>query len=182
MIKMKESHVMIDLETMGLNPSSAIVSIGAVIFDPRFNSVTDQQFYVELDWKNQNREINKDTTQWWRKQSKETKEALKGTISLEDALDDLSLWLPNNCKVWGNGPTFDITKLEDAYIQYDMEIPWNFWNIRDCRTIKDIYESARGGLSNQVGPIGSGAHNALNDAIYQATYVCKMWKSILGGK
>jgi len=47
---MKANHVMIDLETMGITPDSAVVSIGAVVFDPRFNHVSSKTFYRELDW------------------------------------------------------------------------------------------------------------------------------------
>jgi len=44
---MKANHVMIDLETMGLLPGSAIVSIGAVVFDPRLNRVSNKNtFYT----------------------------------------------------------------------------------------------------------------------------------------
>ena len=54
-------HVMIDLETMGTTPESAIVSIGAVMFDPRTGKVgkaeTKYSFYAELDWDFQNRFI-----------------------------------------------------------------------------------------------------------------------------
>ena len=44
----KLRHVMIDLETMGKVPEMAIVSIGAVIFDPRYGEVSKETFYVEL--------------------------------------------------------------------------------------------------------------------------------------
>lgn len=47
---------MIDLETMDKIPSASIVSIGAVIFDPRTNKVgktPKTQFYRELDWEEQ---------------------------------------------------------------------------------------------------------------------------------
>lgn len=33
-------HVMIDLETMGTTPQSAIVSIGAIVFDPRYGRMS----------------------------------------------------------------------------------------------------------------------------------------------
>ena len=176
--KIQPRHAMIDLETMGLLPNAPIVSIGAVIFDPRYNVITDETFYVELDWKNQrNRVPCKSTQQWWLTQSQETRAALKGTADLEEALDDLAFFLPDDVKVWGNGPGFDITKLEVAYDEYDQEVPWKFWNVRCCRTIKDMFESKRGGFDKKM---GSGKHNALQDAIFQANYVNDMWKQLLG--
>ena len=176
---MKPNHVMIDLETMGKNPNSAIVSIGAVIFDPRTNKVGNKpttQFYRELDWEEQGRTICPDTQAWWLKQSEHARSALNGLDDLEEELVNLANWLPADCKVWGNGSIFDIAMLEDAYRQYGIDIPWKFWNVRDCRTIKDLYESSRGGWDKTA---GGNAHNALHDVIYQAQYICTMWNKIL---
>lgn len=172
-------HVMIDLETMGKTPESAIVSIGAVIFDPRYGKVSDTTFYRELDWEDQDRLVCSDTQEWWAKQSPKAKAALHGLDALEDALDELSEQLPADCKVWGNGATFDISFLENAYRQHNKEVPWKFWNIRDCRTVLDMYESKRGGF-NKNG--GSNLHNALADAQYQAQYITMMWTKLLGEK
>lgn len=173
------NHVMIDLETMGILPTSAIVSIGAVIFDPRINRVTKKTFYMELDWESQDRLIDPRTQEWWQGRAPKAKAALDGLDSLEDGLTELAEWLPRDAKVWGNGSIFDIAMLEDAYRQHKMDIPWKFWNIRDCRTIKDMYESARGGYDKKA---GGTLHHALDDAIFQAQYICDMWKSILAGE
>ena len=173
---MKPNNVMIDIETMDLIPNAAIVSIGAIVFDPRYGIVTDDTFYVELAWKTQERSINKETRQWWKGQSPKAKSSLHGTATLVDALEDLAFWIPEGALVWGNGPSFDMTILEDAYRQVGIQAPWKFWNVYDCRTIKYMYESLRGGFDKKV---GGGAHNALLDAKHQAQYVNKMWKSIL---
>lgn len=173
------NHVMIDLETMGTIPQSAIVSIGAVVFDPRTNSVGKSskfRFYTELDYEEQNRMICPDTQAWWLKQTAKARSALHGLDDLEEELVNLAEWLPKDAKVWGNGSIFDIAMLEDAYRQYGIDIPWKFWNVRDCRTIKDLYESSRGGWDKTA---GGDAHNALHDAIYQAEYICTMWNKIL---
>ena len=175
------NHVMIDLETMGTRADSAIVSIGAVVFDPRLNKVgkrdTKMTFYTELDWEfDQDRHICPDTANWWSKQSVEARSALNGLDSLDTSLVELANWLPKDVKVWGNGAIFDIGMLENAYQQYGIPIPWKFWNVRDCRTVKDMYESARGGWDGKVGGV---AHNALDDALHQAQYICKMWTSLL---
>jgi len=176
---MKLNHVMIDLETMGLTPNSAIVSIGAVVFDPRANKVSRKTFYRELEWDTQNRKIDAGTLNWWYSANvtDQAREALDGLEDLEPVLGELADWLPKDAKVWGNGATFDISMLEDAYNQHDIEIPWKFWNIRDVRTIKDMYESQRGGFSKKSGGV---AHNALDDALHQAQYTCMMWNKLIG--
>lgn len=170
-------HVMIDLETMGTTPDSAIVSIGAVIFDPRYGIITKNEFYMELDWESQNRLIDQETVKWWEGQSEEARAAHYGLDELSEALSLLARWLPKDAKVWGNGSTFDISMLEDAYRQLNIEIPWKFWNVRDCRTVLDMYESVRGGFNKTVNR--NGAHNALQDAKFQAQYITMMWQKLL---
>ena len=173
-------HVMIDLETMGTTPDSAIVSVGAVMFDPRTGKVgkaeTKYSFYAELDWDFQNRFISESTEQWWKEQSESTREALHGIDDLGEVLQGLSEWLPKNAKVWGNGSIFDIAMLEHAYRELDIPIPWKFYNIRDCRTIRDLYETKTGTWQKDA---GAGAHNSLHDAIYQAQYISRMYKEFL---
>lgn len=168
-------HIMIDIETMGIVADSAIVSIGAILFDPRTNKLDKQGFYAELDWEAQDRKICAKTQEWWGKQSDAVTDALYGFEDLPEALKHLSTFIPKDAKVWGNGPTFDIIILEDAYRQCGIAIPWKFWNIRDCRTVKDMYESSRGGINNNF--VGT-THNALHDAIFQAQYINKMWQSL----
>ena len=175
----KLRHVMIDLETMGTKPDCAIVSIGAVVFDPRYGKVSKDTFYVGLEWESQDRVINQDTVLWWGKQTNQARDALDGLDDLGDALTELSGWLPKDSKVWGNGATFDISMLEHAYRQLDLEVPWKFWNIRDCRTVLDMYESVRGGFNKKSGGC---LHNALDDAIFQAQYITMMWNRLLGEK
>lgn len=175
---LKLRHAMIDLESAGIETEAAIVSVGIVIFDPRHGKIDKANtYYAELDWRNQGRTVEQSCmTNFWDKQPAKVRKALNGTEAMEDVLDDIALFLPEDCKVWGNGPTFDISKLEHAYRQHNIDIPWKFWNIRDCRTVKDMYESARGGWDKAV---GGGGHNALQDALHQAQYVCAMWHDLV---
>lgn len=174
----KPRHAMIDIETMGTDPECAIVSIGAVIFDPRYDIIiTNSTFYWELAWRKQGRRIDHETEVWWGEQSVEARVALNGIEQLSTCLRALGGWLPPDVKVWGNGPVFDMGFLEHAYLQCEQPIPWKFWNVRCCRTIKDMYESKRGGFSH----VNTGvAHNALDDAIAQAKMVNRMWYKLLG--
>lgn len=169
------NKVMIDLETYDTKPTAKIISIGAVLFDPEFNKIDlENTFYIELDTKLQTaRTESPDTVEWWNEQSDEARKALNGKKSLAMGLLKLSKWLPKDCKPWGNGATFDITILENAYDQLMIPIPWKFWNIRDMRTIKALYESKFDLTMNS-----GAAHNALDDAIKQTQAVNAMWSKL----
>ncbi len=176
----KLRHVMIDIETLDILPTAKILSIGVVIFDPRYGKISNDTFYTELNHKAQkDRTTGKSTEAWWAAQPLQIRSVLNGKADLAEQLEELAWFLPSDCKVWGNGPTFDMIILEDACRQLKIDVPWDFWNIRDCRTIKDMFESQRGGFGREVSRAN---HNALDDALYQAKYVCKYWKRLVGGK
>lgn len=161
---------MIDLETLATSPGATIVSIGVQLFHP-LKGLIKKTFYRELDWKSQGREITADTIKWWRGQTPEARKAFNGTLSLERMLIELSEFLPDNTIVWGNGSIFDIAILENAYDDCMIDVPWKYYNIRDCRTVVDLYELKRGGLRKSI---GGGSHNALKDATCQAKEIVKM--------
>lgn len=170
-------HAMIDLETMSTHPDAAIVSMGVVPFDPRYGKIAKKKLYMEFDWENQNRKIDEKTLQWWENQSPEARAALNGLDTLESGLEALCDFLPPDVKVWGNGSLFDIGMLENAMRQYNVDFPWKFWNVLDCRTVLAMYEAKRGGLNKTANR--QGLHNALEDAIFQARCINKMWKELL---
>ena len=172
----KLEHVAIDLETMALTPDCAIVSIGAVLFDPRYGRVSKKSFYTELDWEAQDRVKDAETAKWWKGLPIKIQDAIYGLDDLSEQLVELAEWLPKDAKVWGNGAIFDIAILENAYRQYGIDIPWAFWNVRDMRTLKDMYECKRGSLERKP---DQNLHNALYDARLEAELICKMWSKTL---
>ena len=98
--------------------------------------------------------------------------------ALYDAIKELAEWLLKDCKVWGDGATFDISILEDAYLKYGIEIPWKSWNVRDCCTVPDMYKTKRGVFNKTVNR--KGVHNALEDAKFQAQYITMVCNRLLG--
>ena len=171
-------HAMIDLETMSLETHAAIVSIGVVMFDPRYGQI-GEKLHLKLDWRNQpGRHLCGETRQFWKEQIKknpELKKELNGKMSLTDALEELAFFLPSDCKVWGNGPLSDMGWLEHAYKEVAIDIPWRFYNVRDCRTIRCLYESLLGAFYL---PRTGVTHSAIADAEWQARTINKMWKEI----
>lgn len=170
------SHVMIDLETMGNDYDGVFTTIGACVFEPMTGEIT-KVFYMSVSWESSieaGRTFTPDTIKWWMSQSDTARaEACKAGHPLEFVLRQFAAWLPKNSIVWGNGPTFDIGKLETAYGYY--AIPWRYSDVRCVRTMREI----GGDLVNPDSiPREGEKHNALDDAVWQAKYVSAIWQAL----
>lgn len=166
-------HVMLDLETMGTSPGSAIMSIGAVEFDVKkglgkeFYSVVSLQSCLDVGLR-----IDASTLMWWLQQSDEARQALSDQpAQLAQALMSFVEYLDVNCKVWAHGAAFDGPILTAAYKACGITEPYSYRNLRDTRT---IYDLAGIRPSNSVGTY----HNALDDAKTQALDVIKAFKAL----
>lgn len=171
------NHVMIDLETLDTRPTTKILSLGAVKFDPETGEVGDT-LYAKFDPGLQvTRTESKATLSWWGKQDAVVRiEAFSGLNALDSFLQgSLRDFLFPKPIVWGNGSTFDISILEHAY---SYNTPWRFWNVRDVRTIVEL---AHGVIGKEQFTLKGQAHNALDDAIHQARYVSAMYIAIRTG-
>lgn len=168
--------LMIDLETLGTDPSAPIVAIGAVFFDPKTGKL-GAEFSATIDFESacEKRTPSASTIKWWLKQEDDARaKVVRGKSSMEAALSEFKRFIGSHAnlrqvKPWGNGATFDISMLEDCFKCYDMQIPWEFWNVRDVRTVVDL-----GGmidLSKDMVTFEGTPHVALDDAKHQARYV-----------
>jgi len=162
-------EAVIDLETYALTPNAHILSIGAAcMHDP---SIT---FYTNVIIEGQNRAIDEGTLKWWHDQDTEVAQtALDQTnaVPLEQALVDLdTFWSMNGLtNAWGHGATFDISILEDAYRQHGLKPPWQFWAVRDTRTLIDFCKRVAT-ISMEPSFVGD-RHNALHDAQHEAKWM-----------
>jgi hypothetical protein len=170
--------VMLDLETLSTVPNSVILTFGAVKFSPWDGDVDQGQgLYYRLDVDEQlqlNRHVYQGTVDWWSTQPEEIREEAlgeDGRISLEKFCNDLNRFLVGIDNIWAQGPAFDIVILEDLYRQLGRPIPWNFWQIRDSRTLFSVHGDPR--KKDRLG-----AHNALIDCYYQARAVQHIYKSV----
>lgn len=167
-------HVMLDIETMGTRPGSAIASIGACTFGE--GGTGRDCFEIAVTLVGQDRlglTIDPETVLWWLGQSEPARDALRdGGAPLRDALAAFSAWLLNlrrlrgaaEIRIWGNGASFDPVLLEAAYRAADAgPPPWRYRQVRDLRTLLDL-----AGLDMRAFP-SVVAHSALADAIAQAT-------------
>jgi exodeoxyribonuclease VIII len=159
---------MTDLETMGLRPNSAIVSIGVVEFN---ETEIGAKFYCNVSLEDCLRlGLVKDpsTEQWWALQSSDARDAWSADCEpLESALTKLNRFFEscgcrsNQIKLWGNGAGYDNVLLKSAYLALNADEPWQYYNNRCFRTMKAMFP-----LESPPARVGT-YHNALDDAMTQ---------------
>ncbi|MEP8111152.1 3'-5' exonuclease [Aeromonas caviae] len=185
-------NVMLDLETMGKGPRAAIVTIGAVFFDPMTGELgAEFEAHIHLSDSARFGEIDPDTVLWWLGQSDEARAAIaydvdgEKRMALLQALQKFQEWLMANGQegkrpyVWGNGAGFDCTIMANAYeavrkvrfIGY-----WNGFQDRDVRTVVDMGRDLLGFDQKKDMPFEGVAHRALDDAKHQARYVSAIYQ------
>lgn len=179
------SHVFLDLETLGIRHNAPVLVIAAYAVDSLGNKIKRDQWRVSVKDANKHGTADPSTMQWWSEQSGDAKRAAfedGPRLTLFDALRGLSLFigsLEDPVYVWGNAPTFDCAILRHAYMQTSQETPWEFWQERDCRTVAWVGEWL--GYDAKQGTEFKGErHNALDDARHQARYTIDILNHIGG--
>ncbi len=171
-------HATIDLETIDTKPSATVLSLGGVKFNPLDNTEPHSELYLKInidDQGAQGRTHSDDTLAWWSRQDKKIMdEAFDQTnaVTIEDALKQISKFAVGVDTFWGQGYGFDYTIMEDMFRQGGRPIPWNFWQIRDSRTLFACCQSdPRKAIQNDL-------HNALADAYFQSKAIQMAYKEL----
>lgn len=162
------THATIDLETIDTRPQSTVLSLGAVKFNPFDTSEPHSEMYFKISIDDQDRlgrTASDDTIEWWSKQDPKIMEEAfdqEGAITVEEALGRINKFVVGVDVLWGQGYGFDYTIIEDMYRSLNKPIPYNFWQVRDSRTLFSVCkEDPRKKIQNDL-------HNALADAYYQS--------------
>lgn len=163
-------NTMLDIETFGTSPGSVIRSIGAVAFE--LTGEIGETFYVNVDKQSclsAGLVVDPNTEKWWGEQSPAAQKAfLVDPKPLKVALEQFASWLlaQNAPTIWSQGANFDPPVLEAAYRALGKETPWRFYNVRDTRTIYDVFGfDTRDLMRTRV------HHNALDDTLHQVALV-----------
>jgi exodeoxyribonuclease VIII len=173
---------MVDLETLGMSPGCAILSIGAVEFSA---NGLGREFYTVVNTEScyaAGLGYDQSTLDWWSRQKEEAaivlEEAKQTNVSLGQALGDfksyLSFWDRTKVKIWGNGSDFDNAIMACAYKALDSTLPWKFWNNRCYRTLKGLRPLVQFDRKGTY-------HNALDDAKTQALHAIEIFREIKSG-
>lgn len=158
----KRRDVMIDIETLGLESDSVILSLAAVRFC-RTTGRTKRLMHQIIDPNQPERSIDADTVRWWiKKPGNAFSDILRGRCSLKEGLMELASNISIDDAVWAQGTDFDFDILEHACSQNGIQTPWKFTLKRDTRTAYD----ACGFDPKQIERSGT-HHDALDDCYHQ---------------
>ncbi len=174
---MPQTHVMIDIETMGTSMRAAIVAIAAVEFAPGSPPSLVNPFYYNVKLQScldARLDVDGDTIEWWLRQSDAARAALDTPTHpaqpITDVLRQLRTWLPDNCLIWSNGAAFDLPILRSAYDACKIVLPWTRKQERCFRTLRGMAEQ----LGAEAPPDLGTKHNALDDAIWQGHFASRI--------
>lgn len=181
-------NVMLDIETLSVSKNAAIISIGAVFFNPATGALGNEfyQTITRASCEAQGLEVDGDTLQWWSEQSFEARAVLwcEKATHIVLALQSFSQWILENTidnqliEIWGNGASFDCGILDNAFRRCLIKLPWRYANERDVRTIVSLGRNLLNIDPKYAFPFVGTAHNALADAKHQAAYVSHIFQAL----
>jgi hypothetical protein len=169
------THIMFDLEALGVSADSVVLSIGAVAFNA--NGIYGPEFYREI-LPQEDRNIDISTLKWWLEQPIPI--PINGTIQLDTVMREFNSWVntirsitsfPDMC-LWANGIDFDWGVLKDISQKYVINLPVKYDQVRDYRTLKKLFPAVKFGIDSVV------KHNALDDARWQALHCVELLKHV----
>lgn len=181
------NHLMIDLETMGVEQDAAIVAIGAVLFDPHSSEPpsSKDQYYATISLESNSkagRAIEGATVAWWLGQAEAARaEIATGSLMpLSRALSGFKAFVsaakPSPTRVWAKDPDFDCTILRHAMEQDRLRWPFKFWESRSVRTAFEL--AYPDGKVPNLMPQDAIHHRAIDDAIHQAAQIILCYKKL----
>ena len=169
-------HVVPDIETLGPDSNSVILSIGAVAV---CNNQIVGEFYANVkgaeDLVNLGFVADQATIDWWNNpEREEAKKSLnEDQRDIIDVLKHYAQWLNkvNATYSWGYGSDFDNVIIANAFKRMKVENPIRWYNHRCLRTLTTMLDTP---INRDKGV----HHNALADAINQGRALIKCLKHI----
>jgi hypothetical protein len=168
------THKMIDFETFGKKPDTAVLSLGLVLFTRE--ALLTQKYWVfnTEDQLAAGRTVDPDTMAWWEKQGDAAyavhAQAREGGVTLKqfgEEYHELTKSISKGTLAWARGLDFDFPILEHILASQNVPVPYSYWNKRDYRTLRFMFKIEEGIPKPEI------KHHALEDALFQARGVAK---------
>jgi exodeoxyribonuclease VIII len=168
----EQIQVMVDLETLSLEPHAAIVSIGATKFT--IKDGIHETFTVNvdpMDGKQLGLHLDAETIEWWKKQPKEISDLWKVyPLPVKEAMTRFANWFGGRrLPIWANSPSADCVWLKESMKVTNTPCPWHYRDECDYRTFSKVFIVDF--------EWGDKAHSSLDDAINQTNHLLKMMKT-----
>lgn len=176
-------HVMIDLETLAVDPHAAVMQVGIVTnltehlvsVKPSYYQPPTNDYYPY--------KVSPETIAFHEKSAPENLKYCEdyggspgaAAIQVSDYLERLKCGGKYSLRIWANGTDFDIPILTNLLRQEGAKIPWGYTYVRDYRTLREMFK--------QVLPVKyKNDHNAVNDARNQYFHLCEMLSRMDGSR
>jgi exodeoxyribonuclease VIII len=165
-----QKHIMVDIETMDVGPTSDVVSIGARMFTFKDGPGKGFEVFIDQDEAVKLGTVGIDTMNWWRKQVG-FDQAFSGKTQPEAAAHGLAQFIKEHkpACVWANSPHFDLVILRHLFKQVSLPFPFHYRDERDVRTMCALARALDIDISSAWK--GKCKHQALDDATAQAQAV-----------
>jgi hypothetical protein len=172
------NDLMIDLETMGKSNNAPIFELAAAFFNPETAEVgeTFRQLISLESCAECGLTMDASTVLWWMEQADDARPKsdwdFKPLPIVLMAFHDFVKANSSIAKVmpWGNGATFDLGILKNAFNACHAPTPWLFFNELDVRTVVRLGRMVGFDPKKDM-PFEGVKHSALDDVTHQIKYV-----------
>lgn len=177
------TDVMLDIETLGTEPGYIVLSVGACTFDLATGEIGDNTFYETLMMVPQQQvglDVDVRTLRWWLTQDEAARaEAFKEGNHPSYAASRFQTWfkLVGGITIWSQG-NIDMPMWQHVMNKFNINEPWDFWNIRDTRTLYDLARYRSNFNYKKDVPREGTYHNALDDAKHQVRCCHAAWSAL----
>lgn len=179
-MKKPYNHVSVDVESLDVRPTAAILSIGAVLFNE--DGLCKEQFYLPVQadscW-DFGLTSSASTRKFWAKQSEEARSVFTdpNAVPLDVALTAYGNWIKKygggakDMVSWSCGSNFDHPILSNAYAATGVRSPTLFYRERCYRTVKDMFPEIQ--MERESGN-KEASHLSIVDAREQAKHLIRI--------
>lgn len=163
--KVLDKHCMIDIETLGSNPSSPVIQIGLVYFT-RQGITLQSQVSIDFDDALKYGEVDGSTIKFWLEQPKISQESLfVNQKPMKEAMEAIVKLIDGqNANFYWAHATFDFPIIQSLCRKLGIKYPLPYKRCLDLRTLEMLAGYPKWEERKGI------HHNALADAVYQAEH------------
>ena len=180
---MKNTDLMVDIESFSGKKDKIILSIAARFFDIDTGKVAHPTFKrnISIDRSlSQGFSIDARTLKWWIQNNSKLLQKMMEADNMGYDPQEVMMDFIEFCghgqkgyRIWARPPLYDLRALLDAFERYNLSEPWDFRGTRCVRTYASIFP----GIEKEFEVKGD-EHDPLVDVNKQIEYVCEIHKRI----